>query len=263
MKNKKIFKSITRFTKKRTPEILTGFGIAGMITTTILAVRATPKAMQLIDAARHIDENDMPIAKERELTKVEIIKVAWKPYIPSTLTFIFSTGCLIGASSVNFKRNAALATAYELSRSALTEYRDKVAETIGENEEKKIRTKINQNKIENVSINEDDVIQTGKGTTLCFDPMSGRFFRSDPAYIKKCVNDLNRILYTDVYISLNVFYSLLGLKEATCGDAFGWNINYDNGMIDIDFTGQMTDRDEPCAVIDYITQPVYGFDKYW
>lgn len=263
MKKKGLLKTFKSFTKKRTPEILVGFGIVGTITTTVLAVKATPKAMSLIDDAAHMDENGMPIADSRELTKVEIVKVAWKPYIPAVISFMVSTGCLIGASSVNFKRNAALATAYELSRSALSDYREKVVETIGENEEKKIRSQINQNKIENASINENDIIQTGKGTTLCFDPMSGRFFRSDPAYIKKCVNDLNRMLFTDVYVSLNAFYSLLGLKEATCGDAFGWNINYDNGVIDIDFTGQMTDCDEPCAVIDYISQPVYEFDKYW
>ncbi len=31
--------------KKHSPEILTGIGIAGMITTTVMAVRATPKAL--------------------------------------------------------------------------------------------------------------------------------------------------------------------------------------------------------------------------
>ena len=34
--------------KKHSPEILTGIGIAGMITTTVMAVRATPKALILI-----------------------------------------------------------------------------------------------------------------------------------------------------------------------------------------------------------------------
>lgn len=263
MKKKGLLKTFKSFTKKRTPEILVGFGIVGTITTTVLAVKATPKAMSLIDDAAHMDENGMLIADSRELTKVEIVKVAWKPYIPAVISFMVSTGCLIGASSVNFKRNAALATAYELSRSALSDYREKVVETIGENQEKEIRAKVNQKKIEEIPVNDENVIPTDKGNTLCFDPMTGRYFRSDPLFIKKCVNELNRILYTDVYVSLNTFYSLLGLKESTCGDAFGWNINYDEGTVDIDFTAQMNDHDEPCAVIDYITQPVYGFDQNW
>ncbi len=42
--------SITRKAmKKHSPEILTGIGIAGMITTTVMAVKATPKALILLE----------------------------------------------------------------------------------------------------------------------------------------------------------------------------------------------------------------------
>ena len=68
---------------KHSPEILTGVGIAGMITTTILAVRATPKAMQLIDEKEY--------EEERGLTKFETVKVAWKPYVPAAVTGALST----------------------------------------------------------------------------------------------------------------------------------------------------------------------------
>ena len=99
------------FITRRSPEILTGIGIAGMVTTTVLAVKATPKALVLIGQA----ENEM----ERDLKPIEAVKVAWKPYIPAIVTGTMSTMCLIGASSVNRRRNAALATAYKLSE---TEY---------------------------------------------------------------------------------------------------------------------------------------------
>ncbi len=39
----KSFLSLKTSIKKHSPEILTGIGIAGMITTTVMAVRATPK----------------------------------------------------------------------------------------------------------------------------------------------------------------------------------------------------------------------------
>lgn len=263
MKVKGLLKSFTKCCKKRAPEILVGFGIAGTITTTILAVKATPKAMVLIDEVARKDENDVPTTEPHELTKTEIVKAAWKPYIPALISFTISTGCLIGASSVNFKRNAALATAYELSRSALTEYRDKIVETIGENEEKKIRTQINQKKIEKLPVKDEDVIPTNKGNILCFDPLTGRYFRSDPIYIKTCVNELNRILNNEIYVSLNTFYSLLGLKESYLGRKFGWNVNYDSGKVLIDFTSQLGANDEPCAEINYITEPVWDYDQYW
>ena len=45
--------SFTKFIKdaqkaivKRSPEILTGLGVAGLVTTTVLAVKATPKALR-------------------------------------------------------------------------------------------------------------------------------------------------------------------------------------------------------------------------
>lgn len=44
---KAIARSMGMALQKHSPEILTGIGIAGMITTTILAVRATPKALLL------------------------------------------------------------------------------------------------------------------------------------------------------------------------------------------------------------------------
>lgn len=42
-------KSTKNFMCKHSPEILTGIGLAGMITSTVLAVKATPKALILID----------------------------------------------------------------------------------------------------------------------------------------------------------------------------------------------------------------------
>lgn len=51
------------------------------------------------------------------------------PLPPMTAPSV-STTCLIGGTSVNRKRNAALAAAYASSKSALEEYRKKVVKTI-------------------------------------------------------------------------------------------------------------------------------------
>ena len=50
----KYFKMVKTFTKKHSPEILTGIGIAGMVTTTVLAVKATPKALRLIEEEKKL-----------------------------------------------------------------------------------------------------------------------------------------------------------------------------------------------------------------
>lgn len=142
---------------KHSPEIY-GIGIAGMITSTFLAVKATPKALILIEKKkeelnnayfdRKMDE-DGDLRDYDEVTKLKFsdtIKTTWKCYIPAAVTTAVSISCLIGASTVHIKRNAVLATAYQLSETALTEYREKVVETIGE--KKKSSYGIRSTKIE-------------------------------------------------------------------------------------------------------------------
>ena len=110
---------VTRYSS----EILVATGIVGMLTTTVIAVKATPKAMQLIEEAKE--------EKGEELTKLETVKAAAKVYIAPAITAVTSTACIIGASKINRRRNAALATAYAISEAALNEYKDKVVATIG------------------------------------------------------------------------------------------------------------------------------------
>ena len=134
----KFISSIKSTIVSHSPEILTGIGIAGMIATSIMAIKATPKAIKLIE------EKEKEVGDK--LTPIETIKATWKCYIPATVTCVTSTACLIGASSVNARRNAALATAYSLSKTALSEYKDAVVETIGEKKEKVVRENVGRAK---------------------------------------------------------------------------------------------------------------------
>lgn len=242
-----IAKDIRKFASKRSPEILTGIGIAGMITTTILAVRATPKALELIEEQKEEESVD-------ELSSFEVVKIAWKPYIPAMVTCVASTACLIGASSVNTKRNAALATAYKLSETALSEYRDKVVETIGEKKERIVRDKVAEERVKKNPVSKNEVIITGNGKTLCFDPISGRYFMCSIETIKKAENTLNKQMLHDIsgYVSLNEFYDELGLDHTSVGNDLGWNTNQ---LIDIDFSSQLNDNGEPSVVLDYLVAP--------
>ena len=255
-------KSVQIALKKHSPEIMTGIGIAGMITSTVLAVRATPKALTLIEKAgyeKDSDENPTMDMEFTPLTPRETIKVAWKCYIPSAVVGAMSVCCLIGASSVNMRRNAALATAYTLSESALKEYQEKVIETIGEKKEQTIKDSIAKDKIEKNPVTTREIIVTGRGETLCFDALSGQYFWSDIDKLKKVVNELNRQMRYDCYVSLNEFYSAIGLRETRLGDDLGWNI--DKGYIDLKFSSQLTDDDTPCLVIDYNIVPEYEYNR--
>lgn len=246
------FKSLRRSVRKYSPEILTGFGIAGMISSTIMAIKATPKAMQLIE------EKKKETNSER-LKPVEIVGATWKCYIPSMVTILGSSACIIGASTVHTKRNAALATAYSFSESALKLYQEKVIETIGEKEEQKVRDAVAKERVERNPIVSKEVIITEKGNTLCLDSISGRYFKSDIETIRKVINDINYNMYSDMYVSLNDYYYEIGLPGIKTGDSLGWNI--DKGMIEPSFSSQLATDGTPCLVVDFSVPPTYGYDK--
>lgn len=251
--NKKWFSGVMRNVrtsmKKHSPEILTGTGIAGMVVTTVMAVRATPKALILLEEKKDEYETDT-------LTPVEIVKTTWTCYIPSLVIGGVSIFCLIGASSVNLRRNAALVTAYTLSETALKEYQEKVIETIGDKKERAIRESVANEKLLNNPVRE--VILTNKGGhTKCYDAITDRYFESDKSTIERAVNDLNRQMRDEMYVTLNEFYYAIGLDPSKMGDMLGWNM--DKGYIEIDYSSHLDANGTPCLVLDYKVAPVYDY----
>lgn len=246
----KFFKNVKLTMEKHSPEILTGIGIAGMIGSTILAIKATPKAVKLCEQVKR---------EKEEPTKLDYVKATWKCYIPTVVTGATSVACLVGASSVSARRNAALATAYKLSETAFVEYKDKVIETLGENKEKTIKDKVAKEKIEKNPVSGNEVIITEKGTTLCYDGLFGRYFKSDIDAIKRAENAINRLIVSYEYASLNDFYRELGLGPVEIGEHLGWKL--DDGQIEIDFSSQLADDGTPCLVILYNVVPKYDYYK--
>lgn len=248
-----IIKGIKASISRHSPEILTGIGIAGMVTTTILAVKATPKAIKLIEAekkAKHVDA----------LSPVDTVKTVWKCYIPAAMTGVSSIACLIGSNAINAKRNAALTTVYTLSEMARNEYKEKVIETIGEKKERTIKEKVDAERIKKDPVSKKEVIITEKGTTLCYDHVFGRYFKSDIDIINRAMNKINREIVINMYASLNDFYAELGLSPVEMGYDLGWNI--DDGTIEIEPSSQLADDGTPCLVIDYSVSPKYNYSRF-
>ncbi len=235
---------------KHSPEILTGIGITGMIAATVTAVRVTPKALRLID--------EREIKEDKRLGTLEVVETTWKCYIPVVVTGCLSVACLIGANSVNTRRNAALATAYSISETALREYQEKAVDVVGAKKERAIRDAVAEEKLKKDPVTDKQVIVTSNGENLCYDVLSGRYFKSDIEKIRQAVNTLNMRMLTDQYISLNDFYYEVGLPCIKLGEDLGWNI--DKGHIDVEFGSHLTADGVPCLVIAYRVAPQYGFD---
>lgn len=247
-----VIKTSKTFLSKHSPEILTGLGVASMVTSTILAVKATPKAVRLIQYEE--DQN------EKKLDVKGVIKTTWKEYIPAMSFGIGGIACIVYGCRIGAKRSAALASAYAISERTLRTYREKVIETIGEKKEKNIRQKIKQDEINDNPPVESKVIITQKGNTLIKDEYSGRYFRSDLDAIRKSLNDINHKMLSNDYISLNQWYSAIGLEMIKDGYNVGWNI--DRGLIELDIDTCLV-GDEPCITLDYSRSPEPDFNMMY
>jgi hypothetical protein len=249
---KQTFRTFGKVFKKNSPTILTGLGVAGLVSTTVMAVRATPKALQVLEMER---EN-----KNRALTRMEVVKIAYPYYIPPILMGAATTGCIIGANSINLKRNAALASAYSLTEASLKEYKHKVKETLGEKKEREIRDEIAADRMEKNPVDDNQVISTGNGDTLCYEATSGRYFKSDIEKIRRVENIVNRRLLQDDFVSLNEVYDHMGLDGTKMGDEIGWQVDQDDyALITFEFSSQISKDGQPCLVVDFKRPPRYDY----
>jgi hypothetical protein len=269
---KGIIKVITAFTKTHSPEILVGLGIAGMTTSTVLAVRATPKAVSKINAA--IDETneklmDIAVANHQDvyspitkLKPLETVKLCWKGYVPAAVTGVASIVCIIGGTRINLRRNAALVTAVKISETTIRDlqtYKNKVVETIGEEKNNEIETKANEEIAQQAFVGVDTSIIPGKGSILCLEKMGGQWFKSDKEEIREVFNNLNYTMNDDMYVSLGDFYAEMGISNTVAGEALGWN--RDQGLIEPKFTAGLLQNGTPILVVSTRLEPRTDYSK--
>ena len=143
-----------------------------------------------------------------------------------------------------------------------------MVETIGEKKERTVRDKISEEQVKNNPVSKTDIIVTGKGqTTLCFDPLSHRYFYCSIDKINRAVNKLNYDINTSPFcndgVTLNDFYEEIGLPGTATGDALGWTLR--TGLIEIYPSAQIVEEGEehegePCLVLSFTVPPQYdGF----
>ena len=253
----KLLNTIKKGTIKHSPDILLACGIVSGITSTVLAVKATPKALILIEKEKSSRRTNN---EDDNLTKMEVVKTAWKPYIPSAISGAVGIACIIGAHTINTKRNAIIATAYKITETAYRDYKDAVVEEIGSKKEEHIRERIARKHVEENPVSEkNSIISTGKGKTLFFDEEFNNYFESDMQAVKKAVNDLNFQILNEDYASVNDLYYLLGIPPMKSGDSLGWSSAY--GGCEMKYSSIITDDDRPCIVLNYGIAPRYDYSK--
>lgn len=251
-----VTKQFSNYVGKNSPTILTGLAVGGLITTTVMAVKATPKALDLLDQAEN-EKWDSDPDNFTDLTKQEQVKAVWKCYIPAAVMGGATVACIIGANKINQRRLAALAGLYSLTETTLKEYQKKVVETIGEESAKKIKDEISQDKINANPSSNNQIFVTGNGKVKCYDEWSGRYFDSSVDEMNRVQNELNRDLLLD-WVSLNDVYYALGQKPIRGGEEVGWAMGE---LVEFSFSGQLTAEGEPCIAVYFLVGPRYDTNK--
>ena len=239
----KIEKIIGYLTEK-SPTIFTGLAVGSAIGSVVLAVRATPKAIILLE-----EKKELKAECEENLTKKEVVKTTWKCYIPTAATLSLSIFCIIMAHRTHVRKNAALAAALSVSEQALQTFTKKSIERIGEKKTEEIKAAAIEETVANNPPTDYNTEHTGKGDVLFYLPMNGRYFYSDIESVRKAINDFNFDLRDEMEKSLNELFYNLGVTPDVLGNCVGWNINY-KGPIDYNLPAVKAMDGKPCLALE-------------
>lgn len=237
---------------KYSPQILMGIGIAGAITATVLAVKATPKAMKLIEAKKEEEGVD-------QLTVVDTVKTTWKCYIPSAVATVTSTACLVGSCTVSSRRAALYAAAYKVSETALNEYKvamhdykESVVETVGIENSRKINENYTKKQFNNRPAAQSTVFISDSIRYKCREVQTGREFMISYLELKTAEVNLKERILDDGYASVNELYDELDLERTDIGYELGWNKG-DTGAPHLSISSEITKTGELIYVLEYTT----------
>lgn len=246
-----ILKNTQHFVGDNAPAILTAIGVTGTVTTAVLAAKAGAEASKKLAEVEARSEEHWKVP----VTTRDRVELTWKFYVPAAAVGTATVVCIVGANRAGARQAAAMATAYSVTERAFTEYKEKVVEQIGIKKEGEVRDAVAQSRVEKQPPVTSEIIITGAGEVLCYETISGRYFKSDMETIRKAQNDINQQIIHEMSASLNDFWFMIGLPQTSYGNTVGWNIDE---QLDLHFSSVL-EEGKPCLAVGYKTLPVTEF----
>ena len=209
------------------PSILTGVAVAGVVETTILAVKATPKALDILEEMYTSEKKD-----GTPWNKKDDIKATWKCYIPAATAGFGTIACIIGANHLHLSKEAGIIAAYSLLGDKFSDYRERS----GEKHDKKIMDGIKKDHIsEAVNEKPDKPLEVGK--MWVYEPESKQYFQATTEQILWAELTANKMFANQGWLSFNQFLDLLpGAKKVPWGDFTGWYSIDEDGTWDYNWS---------------------------
>ena len=242
--------------KKHSPEILAVVGVVGIVTSTVMACKATTKVNDIVDESKEtIDKIHDCIGKglhtsdgeeyTQEVANKDLAIVytqtAWKfvkLYGPSVALGVVSIGCMVGSNHILRKRNVALAAAFKAVDTSFKEYRGRVIDRFGKDLDKELRFGIKAKEVEEKVVDENGKETTVTKTVEVADPNAAHsiysvvFCEGNAGWTKNA--ELNKVfliqqqnyandkLKLNGVLTLNEVYNMLGVQRTAYGQIAGW-----------------------------------------
>ena len=202
--------------------------------------------------------------EKRDLTTKEKFKLCWKYYIPAAITGSATISAIIGSNIISGKKEAAMASALALAEKGFEEYKEVVAEKLGEADAKEFQDKVVFDKIANTDsedIKTSWVYET-HGKTLCYDYYCGRYFYSDPEFLKSCEGEINRLYLTEGIIMLQQIYDEIDLASSNwAAKQLGWEVGEEVvdrwGTLQFIFDSKLTKDNKPVLIVRMNRDPKF------
>lgn len=253
--------------KKHSPEIMVVAGVVGMVTSTVMACKATTKAHDILEEAKQeldrvhkvIDNDAATEQKYSEEDGKKALAIVYlrtgaelaKTYAPAIAVGALSIATIFTSNHILRKRNVALASAYMIVDSSFKDYRKNVIERFGKDLDHELRYNVKTQTVEEIVVDEKGKEKKVENAVQVANPLSdhslyARLFdvgntgsTKDPTlnlmYLRNMQRYFNERLDVTGHVFLNEVYDALGYPRTTAGQIVGWVKDNPKGDGHIDF----------------------------
>ena len=243
--------------QKYAPEILTGLGVIGVATSTVLIAKQTLKLEETVDkaevrlvAAKNVKEeggDSLVVVKAYLANTGDIVKLYGAP-VSLALASIAS---ILAAHGIMRRRNAALVAAYGVLETAFANYRDRVREVVGEDREQELYYGVREATVEQKGSGKKTTVKDGSAGPLSpyallfdesnvyWEPEAG----TNKTFLLIKQQHFNDMLFMRGHLFLNDVHRALGFPETKAGQTVGWVYDSERGDGYIDLGIYVPDSD--------------------
>lgn len=266
--------------QKHSPEILLVGGVAGIVTGTVLACKATPKfeavasktksrlndineAIKNEEWCKKHDYSKEDAQRDKYIITVQGAVEAAKVYAPAVIVEGLGIAAILWSHKIMKGRNAAAIAAFVSTSAAFKKYRDNVVERYGADVDNELRYNLHNEKVttketdpetgkeknvkKDVKVGEPDT----NNYTMYFNKSTSTEYDEDPNYnvmfLRGRQQLCNDMFNARDHIYLNEVLDILGMEKckSKAGQVVGWSKKSSTGDGFVDFRAQWIKRRDP------------------